>query len=293
MAIGELLKRSRESQGLSLEHLASLTRIQQPFLKALEEENFGHLPEQVFTKGFVRTYAQALGLDEEEAIRQFSESSHLFYKTHEETQRQTRQQIENTHKGTLNRNVVLIVTGAVLIGLLFFIFPYKQIPPQHQVPVQEKTHDKGTSLLDTPSSQQKETHTPTPTETSSPIVPTSPTSNSIGSKQEEAPVHVASKPVTQAPLPLPQDIPDTTTVEKQPLVLELKATQITWVVVQSDDGIPNEALLQPGETAQWKATKRFVLTLGNAGGVQVWFNGEPRELFGKPGMVIRNLEITP
>ena len=78
-----------------------------------------------------------------------------------------------------------------------------------------------------------------------------------------------------------------------PIMLELEALEITWVVVRSDNRAPYEALLQPGERALWRAHERFLLTLGNAGGVKVMLNGEPRGPFGKNGMVIRDLEIKP
>ena len=78
-----------------------------------------------------------------------------------------------------------------------------------------------------------------------------------------------------------------------PIMLQLEALEITWVVVRSDDLSPHEALLQPGERALWRAHKRFLLTLGNAGGVKVTLNGEPRGPFGEHGTVVRDLEIKP
>ncbi len=74
-SVGEILRKAREAQGLSLEQVAALTKIQEPFIKALEEGHFEALPERVFAKGFVRTYARSLGIDEDDAVRQFSETS--------------------------------------------------------------------------------------------------------------------------------------------------------------------------------------------------------------------------
>ena len=78
-----------------------------------------------------------------------------------------------------------------------------------------------------------------------------------------------------------------------PLRLELEAVEITWVVVRADDREPYEALLQPGAHALWRAHDRFLLTLGNAGGVKVTLNGEPRGPFGEHGTVVRHLELKP
>ena len=70
-SLGLFLKKRRETQGLSLDQVASLTRIQSKFIEAIEEEEFQKLPEQVFTRGFVRTYARSLGVNEEDALRRF------------------------------------------------------------------------------------------------------------------------------------------------------------------------------------------------------------------------------
>ncbi len=76
---GEYLKKAREKNGLSLEQIASQTRIQETHLRALESEDFANLPAKVFAKGFVRSYAKALDLDEEETLHRFLETSGSFY----------------------------------------------------------------------------------------------------------------------------------------------------------------------------------------------------------------------
>jgi len=73
------------------------------------------------------------------------------------------------------------------------------------------------------------------------------------------------------------------------LVLDLEATELSWVVVQIDNGSPQESLLRPGEKAQWKGRDQFVLTLGNAGGVKAELNGKPQKPFGPSGKVAREI----
>ena len=87
------------------------------------------------------------------------------------------------------------------------------------------------------------------------------------------------------------DLEDVGFRDGKSLTLNLEALEITWVVVSSDDGEPHEALLQPGEKAQWHARDHFIVTLGNAGGVHVKVDGMPRGPFGKPGTVVRDLMI--
>lgn len=76
-----------------------------------------------------------------------------------------------------------------------------------------------------------------------------------------------------------------------PLVLDLDATELSWVVVQVDSGSPQEALLRPGEKAQWKAQDQFTVTLGNAGGVRAELNGKPQKPFGPSGKVVRDVVL--
>ena len=75
------------------------------------------------------------------------------------------------------------------------------------------------------------------------------------------------------------------------LVLDLEATELSWVVVQIDNGSPQEALLRPGEKARWKGQDQFILTLGNAGGVKAELNGKPQKPFGPSGKVARDVVL--
>ncbi len=68
---GALLRRVRESLGLSIEDVAATTRIRPRFLAAIEDENFAALPEQVFARGFVVAFAGALTLDGERVWASF------------------------------------------------------------------------------------------------------------------------------------------------------------------------------------------------------------------------------
>jgi len=70
-AFGEQLKRLREATGISLEDITSETKISRRILEALESGKFQFLPEQVFSRNFVRQYAEVIGFDAERALRWF------------------------------------------------------------------------------------------------------------------------------------------------------------------------------------------------------------------------------
>ena len=78
-SIGEFFRQVRETKGLTIDEVASKTRIRTDFVKALEDGNFAKLPDQVFARGFVRSYARSLGLDEDDAIHRFVQSAGAYY----------------------------------------------------------------------------------------------------------------------------------------------------------------------------------------------------------------------
>jgi cytoskeleton protein RodZ len=61
--IGNSLREARLRQGLEFPELEYMTKIRSKYLRALEEEQFDLLPAQTYVKGFLRTYAEFLGLD--------------------------------------------------------------------------------------------------------------------------------------------------------------------------------------------------------------------------------------
>ena len=60
---GEDLRKERTSRGIALEHISAVTKISQRHLVALEQESFRLLPGGILSKGIVRGYVSALGLD--------------------------------------------------------------------------------------------------------------------------------------------------------------------------------------------------------------------------------------
>jgi cytoskeleton protein RodZ len=69
---GEHLKREREMRGVSLEEISLATRIAPRFLAALESEQWDKLPGGVFNRGFIRSVAHYLGLDEDSMVAEYA-----------------------------------------------------------------------------------------------------------------------------------------------------------------------------------------------------------------------------
>jgi cytoskeletal protein RodZ len=69
---GDHLKREREMRGVSLEEIAATTRINTRYLEALEKAHWSELPGGAFNRGFIRSIARFLGLDEEGLIAEYA-----------------------------------------------------------------------------------------------------------------------------------------------------------------------------------------------------------------------------
>jgi DnaJ-class molecular chaperone len=60
---GSDLKKIRDELGVSLEEIAETVKVRMAYLRAIEEDRFEKAPSRIFLKGFVRAYAQYIGLD--------------------------------------------------------------------------------------------------------------------------------------------------------------------------------------------------------------------------------------
>jgi len=69
--VGEILLEKRQELGLTLEEIEKETKIRRKYLEAIEKNNFSSIAESAVVKGFIRNYAQALGLSAESVLAVF------------------------------------------------------------------------------------------------------------------------------------------------------------------------------------------------------------------------------
>lgn len=305
-SVGEFFRQVREAKGLTVDEVASKTRIRTDFVKALEDGNFAKLPDQVFAKGFVRSYARSLGLDEEDAIHRFIQSAGSFYEKQDERERLKVRQIEEDRKRQSNRKAVTIAISIAVLTLIFLLSREQSSVFRRGAPEQGPTMKRTTQAAkEVPSSTAREpermaeipkpTDTPagapkTATEALSRQEPVTPTGTA--SRSEPETVSTASTASSGSDGPLAGiALNATESFGDGQLVLDLEATELSWVVVQIDNGSPQESLLRPGEKAHWKGQDQFILTLGNAGGVKAELNGKPQKPFGPSGKVARDIVL--
>src|SRR3989440_7528194 len=268
-SLGEYFQRAREAKGLTVEEAAARTRILPQFLKAVEENNYARLPDEVFAKGFVRSYARILGLDEAAVIRKFDESGGEFYAKRAERETLRQQLEEEERRKKVNRNTVVGVVGVAL--LLLFVLIGRDRDRSERLPESEPLPS---------ASQQVPAPPPPPAEPAEPASEPAP-------RLAPGPLEVERN--FSSVLPLEGIAPD----DRKKMVLDVEAVERCWVKVQTDRAAPQEVLLNPGDRVRWKAQERMALTLGNAGGVRVMLNGKLQGPFGAPGPVGREILFTP
>ena len=73
-SVGSTLKRQRELRHMSLAELSRVTRIPAPTLESIECDRFDELPGEVFVRGFLKSYAQAVGVMPQEVLARYTSS---------------------------------------------------------------------------------------------------------------------------------------------------------------------------------------------------------------------------
>lgn len=70
-SVGEILRTIREKRNISLDEVAGATKIKKEFLEAIEKNDFQKISSEVITKGFIKNYAEFLGLSPESVLSVF------------------------------------------------------------------------------------------------------------------------------------------------------------------------------------------------------------------------------
>jgi cytoskeletal protein RodZ len=294
--IGQLLRQTREAKELSLADVEEQTRIRQRYLSALESGDWDDLPNPIAARGFLRTYANFLGLDAEELVAQSqdaddkngaaaipvppapSDYTPINMDLYEET----------TRRSHLLRRVVgfiLILIPVLILAFLLFRYglPYLQgrngggenitatveLPPEGQVP--------GAPVIG-------------PTDTPTPMPQLT--------VESELPTYTPTPPTTDTPTPTRTP----TATPSESIRLKVSVSQTAWIRVVTDGQVQVESLADPGFEQEFVAYKQMEFLTGNAGGVTLTLGEQQLPPLGEVGQVIlfiwtledgQVVEITP
>jgi cytoskeleton protein RodZ len=117
--IGNSLREARLRQGLEFPELEQATKIRGKYLRALEQEEFEQLPGPTYVKGFLRSYAEYLGLDGQLYLDEYNSR---FLVEEEAPFRPRRSNAGRAQHRTIESNVVLLaLAGIALVTALVFV----------------------------------------------------------------------------------------------------------------------------------------------------------------------------
>lgn len=278
----EELKRTRESKGLRLEDIARRYRIRLSFLESIESGTFEDLPEPVYTKTFIKTYAGLLGVDAGPLLAQYAK--HI-----EKTLPPVPPEVQAAKEsvgagagkafmawaGSLGSKALWAVLAlAVMVILGVYALqdkPEKPVPAKTAAREEVKPPEKPAEVKppeEPPAqpAQQPEAAPPQPQQQAAAPEP----------KKPEAPPPPVEK---KEPAPSPPSAAGT-------LSLTIEATEAAWVQVKADRTPAIQRLLQAGEKVNTEAKEKITVDLGNAGGVQITFQGQSLGSPGKRGEVV-------
>ena len=311
--LGEFLQQARKGRGLRLEDIAARTRINIVYLRALEADQFDKFPSEVIARGFIRSYAALIGLDEKEILARFDQSTQSFYQQREEARHRLREgmkqaKAQETRRKQSGKRSLVFALGLALAVLYwinsgrFLDSPSRPIPAQpvtERVPVQEKAPPPQAPEMTQPFIPASPAGRPDELAINKPLLP----AMGLIPLEEEATMPQASG--AKQPLTLGEPTANKPAIRgksalggvveaREPtfLTLTIEAVEPGWIAARIDDTVTKEVFLEPGEKVSWVAGDRFTLSLGNAGGVKIEFNGKPLKPFGPKGAVVKDIPLS-
>lgn len=262
-SFGERLKRTRENRKITLDQVATATKISARMLKALEDEKFGDLPGGIFNKGFVRSYARFLGIDEAAAVKDYQQASGEANQAPAEEGAELRAIAERKEKERERqrahaKGIPWGMTAAVLLMVAMSLAIWGFYSRERQDSPRGLAHKAGA-----PVSSSELQH---------PIAAQQPTLTDVSDSAGQPTV------ATTGSVPSPTTATDS-------FIVSVQANQDSWLTVTAD-GKPvfSDTLIAPA-TKSFQAQQQLVVHAGNAGGLEISFNGQKISPTGQDGEV--------
>src|SRR6187549_1276746 len=134
--IGNSLREARVRQQLELGEVELATKIRARYLRALEEESFDALPAQTYVKGFLRTYADYLGLDGQLYVDEFNSRFGT-----DDRERMRRSSVRPQQRSRrFETNVVLVALLSIAVVTVVVISAWKSSDSGQKAKQTKKTH---------------------------------------------------------------------------------------------------------------------------------------------------------
>jgi len=257
--IGRFLEQTRKERGLSLEEVEQATKIRKRYLVGLENEDYAMLPDAVYARGFLKTYANYLGLDGEAFVRQLKSTRKprrergIDYNTRPETDFEQPLMSPRGLSGTRKRKVstsaivtllVALLALAAVIGALYFVGRGVQA-----------------SKEDTPAAPRQEQQNVADRERAA-------EKNGRAGKSEGG-AEASSADDKGKRAGAEQSVP-TDTLK---VAIDVRERP-SWILIRTDGTTVYEQIAQPGFSHTFEAQRELYIKSGDAGAVEVEINGQ-------------------
>jgi cytoskeleton protein RodZ len=266
-SLGQELKKEREARNISLDEMASSTKIVGRYLVALEEDRLDTMPGGFFVKGIIRSYARYLGLDENAILEKYREAGFL----EEPPASQFKEESPEAAPGGQSRAALWVVVAAaivvLIVALIFLLKPRR--PSPGAAPTQAARALSQARPSTSPAAQKLEA-----------VPPDKPASENASQPASEPAAKPPSAPVSE---------PSQT--EWKGLTMDITFQEETWLQIYADGNFKLGGLFPAGQTARVQAAKEILLYVGNAGGMTFLLNGSPAKILGRTGEVRNNVLI--
>ncbi|MFL6467849.1 MAG: helix-turn-helix domain-containing protein, partial [Pyrinomonadaceae bacterium] len=127
--LGEKLRQAREQRGISISEVAEQTRISALYLESIENNDYRPLPGGIFNKGFVKSYAKFIGVDEHEALSDYARMAAETEAVSEQPLKVYRPEVLTDDNSASSMAPTLIFAGiilAIMTGGILFVLNYIQ-----------------------------------------------------------------------------------------------------------------------------------------------------------------------
>lgn len=311
-SLGAVLRARREELGLSLTQVEAWLRIRVVYIEALESGKIATLPGTAYAVGFLRTYADALGLDGAAMVSRFRQGSPA---SMERVPPLSFPQpvSDRTIPLGLWVGIGLVAVVAAYAGYYHFsaapVETARYVPPANEL--MPGVTEKGTTSPQIASVLPERGEAPTPRSapTTAAAAPGTPVSGATAPDPGPSTPETASSPsapatgvppsvapaVNSVPAVMPQEAassPVTSTLSPDAIVVEASAD--SWVQIKDHNGgVVLNRVLKAGEN--WQADGSgapYRMTVGNAGGITLRAGNVTTGPLGRAGAVLRGVPVS-